>query len=55
MLKDLFCKSPFTIQYTLRNKIEATNLADTYDTGYSFIDKEFTETVCQVLEMESQR
>ena len=54
MPKDLFCKSLFTIQYILGNKIRATILADTYATGYSFIDEEFAETVCQVLEIEPQ-
>ena len=29
-------------------------LADTYAIRYSFIDKEFLETVCQVLEIEPQ-
>ncbi len=55
MPKDLFCESPFTIQCTLGNKIKATPLADTCATGYVFIDKEFAETVCQVLEIEPQR
>ncbi len=55
MPKDLFSESPFTIQCTLGNKIKATTLADTCATGYSFIDEEFVETVCQVLEIEPQR
>ena len=55
MPKDLFCESPFTIQCTLGNKIKATTLADTCATGYGFIDEEFAETVCQVLEIEPQR
>ena len=54
MLKDLFYKSPFTIQYILGNKIMATILANTYVTGYGFIDKKFAEIVCQILEIESQ-
>ena len=52
MLEDLFCESPFTIQYTLRNNIEAISLANTYATGYGFIDEEFAEKVCQVLEIQ---
>ena len=55
MSKNLFCESSFTIQYTLGNKIRATTLADTYATGYGFIDEEFAETICQVLEIEPQR
>ena len=55
MPKDLFCESSFTIQCTLGKKIRATTLANTCATGYGFIDKEFTETVCQVLEIEPQR
>ena len=30
----------------------ATTLANSYVTGYGFIDEEFAETVCQVLEIE---
>ena len=30
-----------------------TTLADTYTTGYGFIDEEIAETVCQVLEIKS--
>ena len=55
MPKDLFCESPFTIQCILGKKIRATTLADTCATGYGFIDEEFAETVCHVLEIESQR
>ena len=33
----------------------ATTLANTCATGYAFIDEEFAETVCQVLEIEPQR
>ena len=51
MPKDLFCESSFIIQCTLENKIKVTTLADTYATGYGFIDEEFAETVCQVLEI----
>ena len=52
MPKDLFCESLFTIQCILENKIRATTLADTCAIGYGFIDEEFAETVCQVLEIE---
>ncbi len=55
MPNDLFCESPIIIQCRLGNKIKATTLADTCATGYGFIDKEFAETVCQVLEIEPQR
>ena len=55
MPKDLFYESPFTVQCTRGNKIRAKTLADTCATGYSFIDEEFVETVCQVLEIKSQR
>ena len=55
MLKDLFYENPFIIKCTLGNKIMATILADTCVTGYGFIDEEFVETVCQVLETEPQR
>ncbi len=54
MSKDLFCESSFTIQCTLGNKIKAITLANTCATGYSFIDEEFAETVCQVLEIKLQ-
>ena len=33
----------------------AITLANTCATGYSFIDKEFAETICQVLEIKPQR
>ncbi len=54
MPKDPFCESPFTIQCTIGNKIKATTLVDTCATGYGFIDEEFAETVCHVLEIEPQ-
>ena len=54
MPKDLFYKSLFTIQCTIRNKIIVTILANTYTTGYSFINEEFMETVCQDLEIKPQ-
>ena len=31
----------------------ATILANTYTTGYGFINEKFGETICQVLEIES--
>ena len=31
----------------------ATTLADTCISGYGFIDEEFAETVCQILEIKS--
>ena len=34
--------------------MRATTLADTGATRYDFIDEEFAETVCQVLEIEPQ-
>lgn len=49
MLKNLFFKSFFTIQYILINKIMAIILVDTYATEYSFINKKFMETVYQIL------
>ena len=52
MPKNLFCESPFIIQYTLGNKIKATTLANICATGYDFIDE---ETVCQALEIKLQR
>ena len=55
MPKDFFCKISFTIQCTLGNKIRASTLSDTCATTYGFIDEEFAETVCQVLEIELQR
>ena len=54
MPKDLFCESSFIIQGTLGNKLIATTLANTCATGYGFIDKEFAETVCQILEIKPQ-
>ena len=54
MSKDLFCKNFFTIKCTLGNENIATTLANTYATGYGFIDEKFAETVCQVLEIKLQ-
>ena len=54
MPKNLFCESSFTIQCILRNKVKATTLADTCATRYGFINEEFLETVCQILEIEPQ-
>lgn len=45
MQKNLFSKSPFTIQYILRNKIMAIILTDTCTTRYDFIDKKFAKKV----------
>ena len=55
MPKDLFCESFFIIQCTPGNKIMATTLADTCATGYGFINEEFVEIVCQILEIKLQR
>ena len=52
MPKNLFYESFFTIYYILRNKIKTIILADIYVIGYSFIDEEFAEIVCQVLKIE---
>lgn len=46
MLKNLFYKNLFAIQYILRNKIEAILLVDTYVTRYSFINKRFVKEIC---------
>ena len=54
MQKDLFCEKSFIIECTLGNKIKTTTLADTYATEYRFIDEEFGETICQVLEIKLQ-
>ncbi len=55
MPKDLFCESPFTVQGTLGNKINAITLVDTCATRYGFIDEKFAEIVCQTFEIEPQR
>ena len=55
MPKDLFCESPFTIQCSLGNRIMAKTLANTYATGYGYIDEKFVEIVCQVFEIKPQR
>lgn len=52
MSKDIFCESPFTIQYILENKIEAIILTDIYTIKYGFINKIFVEKVCQIFEIE---
>lgn len=54
ILKDLFYKNSFGLQYTLRNKIMATLLVNIYATRYSFINKKFVEIVYQVFEIEPQ-
>lgn len=55
MLKDLFYKSFFTIKCTSKNKVMATILVDTCAIRYSFINKEFAKTVCQVLKIKPKR
>ena len=55
MPKDLFCESFFTVQYILKNKINAITLVDTCATWYGFINKKFIEIVCQTLEIKPQR
>ena len=54
MPKDFFHESLFTIQYTLRNKIKAITLVNTFATRYGFIDEKFAETICQILKIELQ-
>lgn len=54
MLKDLFCKSFFTIQYILGNKINVIILVNTCAIKYSFINEKFTRIVYQTLEIEPQ-
>ena len=55
MLENLFCKSFFTIQCTLGNKIKVTTLIDTCTIRFSFIDEKFAEIVCERLEIQFQR
>ncbi len=38
----------------IKNKIESIILIDTCATRYGYIDEEFVETVCQILEIEPQ-
>lgn len=54
MSKDLFYKSFFIVQYILKKKINAIILINIYVTGYNFIDKKFTEMVCQTLVKKAQ-
>ena len=54
MPKDLFCMIIFTVQYILRNKINAVILVDTYATRFGFIDKKFIEIISQMLEIKPQ-
>lgn len=54
MLKDLFCKSLFTIKFILGNKIMVITLTNTCVTKYGFINEKFAEKVCQVLKIKSQ-
>lgn len=49
-----FCKSSLTIQCILRNKIIAKILVHIDTTKYGFVNKEFTERICQVLEIKTQ-
>lgn len=51
MLKYLFCKSPFTIQCALENKIETILLANTYANEYNFINEKFIKEVCHFLKL----
>lgn len=37
--KDLFCKSPFIVQYTLEKKIMVIILANIYAIRYNFINE----------------
>lgn len=46
MLENLFYESLFTIEYILKNKIEAILLVDTYIIEYGFINKKFAKEVC---------
>lgn len=55
ILKDLFYKSLYTIQYIIRNKIINRTLVNTYTTRYSFIIKKFIEKVFQVLGIKLQQ
>ena len=54
MLEDLFCKSSFTIQCILGNKIKAITLVDTGAIRFGFIDEKFAEIVCKKLEIQPQ-
>lgn len=45
--EDLFCKSFFTIQYTLGNKIKAITLVAIYIIEFGFFDKKFAEIICK--------
>ena len=51
MLKNLFCKSFFTIQYILGNKIKAIILVDTYATEFNFIYEKFIEIIYKKLKI----
>lgn len=52
---DLFCESSCPIQCILENIIQAITLVDTCTTRYGFIDENFAEYVCQVLQIKTQR
>lgn len=51
--KNLFYKSFFTIQYTLKNKIKAIILANICAIRSGFINKKFAKIICQILEINS--
>lgn len=55
MSEDLFCRSFFTIQYILGNKINTIILIDIYTTRYGFINKKFAKIFCRTLEIEPQQ
>lgn len=52
MPKDIFCDSFVTLWYILINKVKAITLVNTCATGYSIIDNDIVETVCQILKIE---
>ena len=54
LLKDLFDNSFLTIQYILKNKIYIIILINIYATRFDFINKKFTEIVCQTFKIELQ-
>ena len=51
MLKDLFYKNFFIIQYKLKNKIKVIILTNSYIIGYNFMKKEFIETIYQIFKI----
>lgn len=54
MLRNLLYEGFFTIQYIQRNEIKVKTLANIYATRCGFINEEFVESVCQILEIQSQ-